>query len=165
MKALYITGFMGSGKTTVGKALSSALHMPVIDTDQCIEEKTKKIIRDIFSEEGEGVFRKYESEVLQLLPTNDYIITTGGGIVEKAENREWMKERGTVIYLYCDPYVIAERIAGDTTRPLFQKENIGSFIEKFEKRQVYYEEATVKIDTTNKSIEAIVQEIQGWITK
>ena len=165
MKALYITGFMGSGKTTVGKALSSALHMPVIDTDQCIEEKTKKIIRDIFSEEGEDVFRKYESEVLQLLPTNDYIITTGGGIVEKAENREWMKERGTVIYLYCDPYVIAERIAGDTTRPLFQKENIRSFIEKFEKRQVYYEEATVKIDTTNKSIEAIVQEIQGWITK
>ncbi|MEI4800316.1 shikimate kinase [Bacillus sp. NPDC077411] len=165
MKALYITGFMGSGKTTVGKALSSALHMPVIDTDQCIEEKTKKIIRDIFSEEGEDVFRKYESEVLQLLPTNNYIITTGGGIVEKAENREWMKERGTVIYLYCDPYVIAERIAGDTTRPLFQKENIRSFIEKFEKRQVYYEEATVKIDTTNKSIEAIVQEIQGWITK
>ncbi|WP_242218762.1 shikimate kinase [Bacillus cereus group sp. BfR-BA-01380] len=165
MKALYITGFMGSGKTTIGKALSSALHMPVIDTDGRIEEKTKKIIRDIFSEEGEDVFRKYESEVLQSLPTNDYIITTGGGIVEKAENREWMKEHGTVIYLYCDPYVIAERIAGDTTRPLFQKENIGSFIEKFEKRQAYYEEAIVKIDTTNKSIEAIVQEVQERINK
>ena len=165
MKALYIIGFMGSGKTTVGKALSSALHMPVIDTDQCIEEKTKKIIQDIFSEEGEDKFRKYESEVLQSLPTNDYIITTGGGIVEKAENREWMKEHGTVIYLYCDPYVIAERIAGDTTRPLFQKENIGAFVEKFEKREAYYEEATVKIDTTNKSIEAIVQEIQVLINK
>ncbi|HDX9579109.1 TPA: shikimate kinase [Bacillus pseudomycoides] len=163
MQTLYITGFMGSGKTTVGKALSSALHMPVIDTDQRIEEKTKKLIRDIFSEEGEDVFRKYESEVLQSLPTNNYIITTGGGIVEKAKNREWMNEHGTVVYLYCDPYVIAERIAGDTTRPLFQKENIGSFIEKFENREVYYEEAIVKIDTTNKSIEAIVQEIQEAI--
>ncbi|ENQ3104265.1 shikimate kinase [Bacillus sp. 491mf] len=165
MQTLYITGFMGAGKTTVGKALSSALHMPVIDTDQRIEEKTKKLIRNIFSEEGEDVFRKYESEVLQSLPTNDYIITTGGGIVEKAENREWMNEHGTVIYLYCDPYVIAERIAEDTTRPLFQKENIGAFIQKFEKRQAYYEEATVKIDTTNKSIEAIVQEIHGSINK
>lgn len=163
MRALYITGFMGAGKTTIGKALSSVLHIPVIDTDQRIEEKTKKIIRDIFSEEGEDVFRTYESEVLQLLPTNDCIITTGGGIVEKAENRQWMKEHGTVIYLYCDPYVIAERIAGDTTRPLFQKENIPSFIEKFEKRQAYYEEAVLKIDTTNKSIETIVQEIQAQI--
>ena len=165
MQTLYITGFMGAGKTTVGKALSSALHLPVIDTDQRIEEKKKKVIRDIFSEEGEDEFRKYESEVLQSLPTDDYIITTGGGIVEKAENREWMKGHGTVIYLYCDPHVIAERIVGDTTRPLFQKENIGSFIEKFEKRQVYYEEATVKIDTTNKNVEAIVQEIQGLINK
>ncbi|WP_440602590.1 shikimate kinase [Bacillus sp. GB_SG_008] len=163
MRALYITGFMGAGKTTIGKALSCVLHIPVIDTDQRIEEKTKKIIRDIFSEEGEDVFRKYESEVLQLLPTKDCIITTGGGIVEKAENRQWMKEHGTVIYLYCDPYVIAERIAGDTTRPLFQKENIPSFIEKFEKRQAYYEEAVLKIDTTNKSIETIVQEIQAQI--
>ncbi|PEZ07737.1 shikimate kinase [Bacillus sp. AFS018417] len=163
MRALYITGFMGAGKTTIGKALSSVLHISVIDTDQRIEEKTKKIIRDIFSEEGEDVFRKYESEVLQLLPTKDCIITTGGGIVEKAENRQWMKEHGTVIYLYCDPYVIAERIAGDTTRPLFQKENISSFIEKFEKRQAYYEEAVLKIDTTNKSIETIVQEIQAQI--
>lgn len=163
MRALYITGFMGAGKTTIGKALSSVLHIPVIDTDQRIEEKTKKIIRDIFSEEGEDVFRKYESKVLQLLPTKDCIITTGGGIVEKAENRQWMKEHGTVIYLYCDPYVIAERIAGDTTRPLFQKENIPSFIEKFEKRQAYYEEAVLKIDTTNKSVETIVQEIQAQI--
>ncbi|PGZ96368.1 shikimate kinase [Bacillus pseudomycoides] len=163
MRALYITGFMGAGKTTIGKALSSVLHIPVIDTDQRIEEKTKKIIRDIFSEEGEDVFRKYESKVLQLLPTKDCIITTGGGIVEKAENRQWMKEQGTVIYLYCDPYVIAERIAGDTKRPLFQKENIPSFIEKFEKRQAYYEEAVLKIDTTNKSVETIVQEIQAQI--
>ncbi|MGG2064429.1 shikimate kinase [Bacillus sp. S14(2024)] len=163
MRALYITGFMGAGKTTIGKALSSVLQIPVIDTDQRIEENTKKIIRNIFSEEGEDVFRKYESEVLQSLPTNDYIITTGGGIVEKAENRQWMKEHGVVIYLYCDPYVIAKRIAEDTTRPLFQKENIPSFIEKFEKRQAYYEEATLRIDTTNKSIEAIVQEIQTQI--
>jgi shikimate kinase len=163
MRALYITGFMGAGKTTIGKALSNVLHIPVIDTDQRIEEKTKKRIRAIFSEEGEDVFRTYESEVLQSLPTKDYIITTGGGIVEKAENRQWMKEHGTVIYLYCDPYVIAERIAGDTTRPLFQKENIPSFIEKFEKRQAYYEEAVLKIDTTNKSIETIVQEIQTQI--
>lgn len=121
MQAIYITGFMGAGKTTIGKALSDKLGIPVVDTDQRIEEKHGKLIRDIFAEEGEISFRQYESAMLQALPTSDIIITTGGGIVESTNNRQWMSENGIVVYLYCDPYVIAERLSEDTTRPLFQK--------------------------------------------
>ncbi|EEM15267.1 MULTISPECIES: shikimate kinase [Bacillus] len=159
MKSIYITGFMGAGKTTIGRMLSEQLHIPVVDTDQKIEEKQRKEIRAIFAEEGENAFRQYESEMLRSLLTSNVIITTGGGIVERAENRQWMKENGTVVYLYCDPYVIAERLREDTTRPLFQKENIEAFVEKFENRRAYYEEADIYIDTTNKSVEEIMGEL------
>ncbi|MEH7458900.1 shikimate kinase [Bacillus pseudomycoides] len=165
MKSIYITGYMGAGKTTIGKALSKELDIAVVDTDQKIEEKQGKLIRDIFAEEGENTFRQYESEMLRSLSTSNMIITTGGGIVERAENRQWMKENGKVVYLYCDPYVIAERLREDTTRPLFQKENIEAFVKKFENRRAYYEEADIHIDTTNKSVEEIMEELERKINE
>lgn len=154
---------MGAGKTTIGKALSKELHIDVVDTDQKIEEKQEKAIRNIFAEEGEMAFREYESEMLRSLPVHNVIITTGGGIIERAENRKWMKENGIVVYLYCDPHVIAERLREDTTRPLFQKKDIDAFVAKFESRRAYYEEAEIYIDTTNKSIEQIMNELKAKI--
>ncbi|EJV81161.1 shikimate kinase [Bacillus mycoides] len=165
MKSIYITGYMGVGKTTIGKALSKELHMEVVDTDQKIEEQKEKAIRYIFAEEGEMAFREYESEMLRSLPVQNVIMTTGGGIIEREENRKWMKENGTVVYLYCDPHVIAERLREDTTRPLFQKKDIDAFITKFESRRAYYEEADIHIDTTNKSVKQIMNELKQKINE
>jgi len=156
---------MGVGKTTIGKALSKELHMEVVDTDQKIEEQKEKEIRYIFAEEGEMAFREYESEMLRSLPVQNVIMTTGGGIIEREENRKWMKENGTVVYLYCDPHVIAERLREDTTRPLFQKKDIDAFITKFESRRAYYEEADIHIDTTNKSVKQIMNELKQKINE
>lgn len=156
---------MGAGKTTIGKALSIELQMNVVDTDKKIEEKQEKEIRYIFAEEGEMAFREYESEMLRSLPVHNVIITTGGGIIEREENRKWMKENGTVVYLYCDPYVIAERLREDTTRPLFQEKDIDAFVTKFESRRAYYEEADIHIDTTNKSVEQIMNELKEKINE
>ena len=108
-------------------------------------------------------FREYESEMLRSLPVENVIITTGGGIIEREENRKWMKENGTVVYLYCDPHVIAERLREDTTRPLFQKKDIDAFVMKFESRRAYYEEAHIHIDTTNKSVKQIMNELKEKI--
>lgn len=165
MKSIYITGYMGAGKTTIGKALSKELHMDVVDTDQKIEEKQEKAILDIFAEEGEMAFREYESEMLRSLPVRNAIITTGGGIIEREENRKWMKENGIVVYLYCDPHVIAERLREDMTRPLFQKKDIDAFVTKFESRRAYYEEAHIHIDTTNKSVKQIMNELKEKINE
>ncbi|MFX3624888.1 MAG: shikimate kinase [Ectobacillus sp.] len=163
MKALYITGFMGSGKTTVGKALGARLSLPVIDTDEQVEQKRGCSIREIFAKQGESAFRELETMVLKELPTNDVIITTGGGIVGKEENRNWMKRHGTVFYLYCDPHAIIERIKEDTARPLFQSDDIPGFLELFRSRQGWYEQAHYKVDTTDKNINDIVKEIEAVI--
>ncbi|WP_379966331.1 shikimate kinase [Ectobacillus sp. sgz5001026] len=161
MKALYITGFMGSGKTTIGKELAMRWNVPVMDTDEEIERKAGKPISAIFHDEGEDTFRSYESDMLQSLPCENVIITTGGGIVIREKNREWMKEHGIILYLYCDLSSIVERLEGDTSRPLFKNSEV--FSELFETRQKWYEEATYTIDTTNKEINFIIEEIEACL--
>ena len=93
MRAIYLTGFMGSGKTTIAEKLSKALDMPAIDTDQHIMKATGKSIPDIFANEGEAAFRQYETESLEALPTENVIISTGGGIVLKERNRRFMEAK------------------------------------------------------------------------
>jgi shikimate kinase len=164
MRAIYLTGFMGSGKTTIGRALSEKLGIPVIDTDEMIEKKAGKTIPAIFADEGEECFRKYEQEILKQLPTNDVIITTGGGMVISKENRSWMKKHGNVIFLSCSLDIIFQRLQSDTNRPLFSQ-NKEKMKELYEKRLPYYLEAAFTIDTSQKSVEEIVEDIVRMIKK
>ncbi|MCL6586435.1 MAG: shikimate kinase [Anoxybacillus sp.] len=163
-KRVYLTGFMGAGKTTVGRALAEQLCVPMIDTDSYIEEKVGKPIKQIFAEEGEAAFRRYEREFLRTLPSDKRIVTTGGGMVIQPENREWMKQTGTVIYLHCEFAEIMRRLADDDTRPLFSNQQ-AEFQRLWEQRLPYYSEAHIVIDTTGKRVEEIVQEIIEWIKK
>jgi shikimate kinase len=164
MRAIYLTGFMGSGKTTIGRALSEKLGIPVIDTDEMIEKKAGKTIPAIFADEGEECFRKYEQEILKQLPTNDVIITTGGGMVISKENLSWMKKHGNVIFLSCSLDIIFQRLQSDTNRPLFSQ-NKEKMKELYEKRLPYYLEAAFTIDTSHKSVEEIVEDIVRMIKK
>ncbi|ANB61163.1 shikimate kinase [Anoxybacteroides amylolyticum] len=164
MKRVYLTGFMGAGKTTVGRALAEQLCVPMIDTDSYIEEKIGKPIKQIFVEEGEAAFRRYEREFLRTLPPDKRIVTTGGGMVIQPENREWMKQTGMVIYLHCDFAEIMRRIADDDTRPLLSNQ-LEDLQRLWEQRLPYYSEAHIVIDTTGKRVEEVVQEIMEWIKK
>jgi shikimate kinase len=159
VKAIYLTGFMGAGKTTIGKKLGNVLQLPVIDTDEYIERQAGKSIADIFAEEGEETFRMYERQVLKMLPTENVIITTGGGMVIQAENREWMKTNGTVVYLHCDVDELVRRLEHDSSRPLLSENKRMQIERLFRERLPFYKEATVTIDTTGKSIDETVAEI------
>jgi shikimate kinase len=161
-KNIFLTGFMGAGKTTIGRALSNHLQMTVVDTDHYIEEWQKKSIKDIFAEEGEAQFRRYEQEVLSLLPNENTVVTTGGGMVIQACNRNYMLAHGYVVYLHCDWETLASRLQQDTTRPLVQQQMNGVY-ELYKSRQPFYKEAHYMIDTTNKTVEEIVQQLTEWI--
>lgn len=160
MKSIYLTGFMGAGKTTIGKALGKYLEMPVFDTDQEIEKKEKRTINELFERQGEAYFRACETSILGELPKEDAVITTGGGIICKDENRQLLKEQGIVIFLFASEEEIAKRLERDETRPLLRGdklERIGTLYK--ERLPIYKNAADYIIDTTGKEIGEVVREI------
>lgn len=157
MKTIFLTGFMGSGKTTIGKELSKYLQIPVIDSDEEIERRTKSTIRTIFEKDGEDYFRSLETKILLSLPLKDVIVTTGGGIIKKKENRKWMLEHGMVVYLHCDFSVLWERLQIDQTRPLVVSK--AQTEELYEIRMPLYMEHHIMIDTSFKNVREVVTEI------
>lgn len=160
MKAIYLTGFMGAGKTSVGKTLSKEIHVPVIDTDEVIVANEGRTIDTIFSEEGEEYFRNVETKVLQSLPLQDVIITTGGGIILRKENREFMTKHGTTFFLYCSPEHTYERLKNDASRPLLAGNKKQEIITRLHARLPLYREADYTIDTSHKSILEVANEIK-----
>lgn len=156
----YITGFMGSGKTTIGQALAKELSFNVIDTDQWIEEQEKQRISELFQTKGEPYFRKQETNALKAIAGQRLIITTGGGIVTKEENRKLMKEKGKIIYLKCDIEEILRRLEDDATRPLLQGKDKAKIEQLFLARKAYYEDADIIIDTTGRPVSDIVHELK-----
>lgn len=166
MKAIYLIGFMGAGKTTVSKQLAEELAIAHYDTDRNIVESAGKSINDIFASEGEGKFRELESSILQTMPNEDAVIATGGGIVSAEVNRKHMKENGLVFFLYAEMEEILQRLAGDNTRPLLQKNGHEAAQTLYSSRlPLYRETAHYEIKTSGKSIEEIVREIAGCMKK
>ncbi|WP_108670817.1 shikimate kinase [Peribacillus acanthi] len=159
MKTIYLTGFMGSGKTSVGRELARLLETFVYDTDVLIEEQENCTILELFVEKGEEYFRELEGKILKSLPTQNGVVTTGGGIVINKSNRQWMKDNGTWVYLHCDPSVISKRLESDESRPLLAGEKKNNLRKLFEIRLPIYMEAPIIVDTTSLSIEQAAKEI------
>lgn len=162
-KNIILTGFMGSGKTTVGVRLSWRLKTLVEDTDKLIERREGMSIRNIFDTRGEAYFRERETELLQELCEKKYcrIISTGGGTPVRPENRPLLKRLGTVVYLRLRPETVYDRIKGDTGRPLLQCENPLERIRKLlaEREAAYEECADIVLDVDDMSVEGIAEEI------
>ncbi len=118
---IILTGFMGAGKTTIGKLLAKKLDFNFIDTDYLIEQKANLSINEIFSNYSEDYFRKIETEIINELDVKNHIIATGGGALLR--NSEKLKSLGEFIYLYSDFYTCIERIK-NSDRPLIERNNI-----------------------------------------
>ena len=151
---------MGAGKTTVGIELAKKLSYKLIDTDQSIENDQSRKIKDIFSEDGEPFFRNLETlKLKQLINEENAIISTGGGIILKDENRSILNDLFT-IYLKADFENIFNRIKQDTSRPLLLTDDPDNTAKDiFKSRQNIYESFKVHVCTDNMSPQQVVDEI------
>jgi len=121
---VYLVGPMGAGKTTVGRHLAELLGREFLDSDQEIERKTGATIPWIFEKEGEKGFRNRETMVIdELTARSQLVVATGGGAVTQLPNREFLKQRGIVVYLYTPVEIQLQRTYRDKNRPLLQVEN------------------------------------------
>jgi len=163
---LVLIGFMGVGKSAVGRILADRLGMSFLDTDALIEQKEGRKIAAIFAQEGEPYFRRLETDVILGLQGKDnLVLSTGGGVVLKEENVSPLKAIGTILLLSAEPEVIFERIRMNADRPLLQvddpKEEIAKLLEG---RKPYYNRAAdYTFNTTKNSPAEIAEEIIQWL--
>lgn len=158
---IVLVGFMGTGKTTMGKRLAKRLGYYFIDMDSQIEIEQKSKISEIFTEHGEPYFRKLETQLLHhLLSVKNTIISTGGGVVGNSENMIVMKQIGKVIYLDTPIEEILERLKRTKNRPLLNAENPDEkAVLLLEQRAPLYKQADKIIETQGLNPHQITSQI------
>jgi len=167
---LFLLGFMGAGKTTIGEPLAERLGWGFTDLDDEIEQAAGRTIAEIFSEEGEVAFRDRESVVLSALPeSGEWVVATGGGIVTRRMNVERMQSLGRTYWIDPPFEVLAERVdrAGSATRPLFADRATARAL--WDERRPLYGAADQRIavaleETVDHVIERIVRHHRAEVT-
>ena len=154
MTRVILIGYMGAGKTTIGKALSKELGVIFYDLDWYIESRMRKTVSEIFAERGEEGFRKIEYNMLhEVAEFEDVIISCGGGTPCIFDNMDYMNQQGQVVYLKAEPEVLYKHLQmGKVERPLLKgksKEELLTFIkEQLEKREPFYTKARYTLDVS-----------------
>jgi len=160
---IVLVGFMGTGKTSVGRLLAQKAGMKYISTDEVIEDKERRSINDIFKKNGEAYFRRVEKEVVKKVSELDrFIIDAGGGAVLDEENVRNLQQNGKIICLEAGVDAILERTKRYRHRPLLNADNPRAKVEELLKtRAPFYAQADVSIDTTALTVEQVAERIKG----
>lgn len=161
IKNLALVGFMGTGKSSVGRLAAEHLGFVFIDTDELIENETGKSIPEIFAQHGEAVFRQYEREVVEALGSrSDSVIAAGGGLAANEANMASLKTHALVVCLWASPETIWERVRAQTHRPLLHAPDPQAKIrELLEIRGPIYRQADVLIQTALRSLKEVAQQV------
>lgn len=169
---IILIGFMGTGKTTISHRIQQMLpQFQCLDMDELIVERNGLTITEIFEERGEDYFRSLETNLLHEFvgdgSTRPLILSTGGGVVLRAENRALLKQIGKVFWLEASPESIYHRLAEDTTRPLLQgNRSVEQITSMLNSRSSYYQEASDhRIQTDDREIDSICEEILRYAKK
>ena len=158
MNNIILCGFMGAGKTAVGKALAKVMNYNFIDTDELIEKEQKITIKEIFEKNGEQYFRDLEHEVCKKIADMEKtIVSTGGGVMTYQRNCDAIKKGGKVIFLDASFYVICERIGEDDTRPLFKDKAKAENL--YNERKEKYKAASDIVINGDMTVEKTVAEV------
>lgn len=163
---IILIGFMGSGKSAVGHKLAKELGMDYLDTDELIEKTEELSINDIFSKKGEPYFRNLETEVIKTLGDYDnFVISTGGGMVLRQENVKMLKEIGPLVLLWADPETVYQRVKSETHRPLLNVSDPRAEIKKIldHRTPIYNRVTDLKVDTSKLNVDESVVGIKEWL--
>ena len=168
---IFLVGFMGAGKSVIGRLLSKSLNLDFYDLDSEIESKYRTSVSSIFAKYDEACFRKLETTVLQSFSDNDnFVMSCGGGTPCFNNNMELMNSLGITIYLKLPPDALATRIYNSVkTRPLTAEktqEELAEYVEKtLGSRESFYSMANITIDCTNANKSEIVEKIASAIAR
>jgi len=156
-----LIGFMGTGKTSVGRLVAEQLRFEYLDTDEVIQSGTGRTITDIFETDGERAFRALEQQVVkELASRNKSVIATGGGLPVNPENLASLKTHSLVVCLWSSPEKIWERVRHQSHRPLLQDENPQAKIrELLAAREQFYKQADVLLNTDLRSVREVAQQV------
>jgi len=165
MRNIVLVGFMGTGKTSVAKALADKLNIRYISTDDIVEKKEGAKIKDIFAEKGEGYFRKAEKEAILAASSEEgAVIDAGGGAVIDPENVKNFKKNGILICLWADPEIILERTKLCAERPLLEAPKPDETIRRLlSERKKFYERADHHVNTSKLLLADVVSKIENIV--
>lgn len=172
---IFLTGFSGSGKSTIGPLLANSLGYDFLDLDKEIERIADKTINMIFAEEGEAHFRELELEALEKVAgRNELVVSLGGGVLQDDRCFSLIINSGTLVYLYSSPLILAKRLSHKTDRPLMKGDN-GERLSReeieekilalLEKREPRYKTAQIMVETDTKRIGSTVEELTRKIER
>src|ERR1043166_4193713 len=158
---LALIGFMGTGKSSVGRLVADALHFTFLDTDHVIESRAGKSIRKIFEEEGELAFRELERRLVEELARKKKTVTaTGGALPANEANLASLKRHALVVCLWASPEKILERVRHQTHRPLLNEpEPLAKIRDLLAQREPYYRQADVLVNTEMRSLREVAQQV------
>lgn len=176
-RRIYLTGLRGTGKTTVGKIISSALDAVCVDLDVVIERAAAKSIREIFQDDGEPAFRDWETKCLTDVASREAsepgfarVIALGGGAIVRPENRQLIRQSGVCVWLIASPETLAGRMETDATttgrRPALTELSPVEEIAKVlaDRRDLYQDVSDHQIDTEQRSPEQVAESVLTWLS-
>jgi shikimate kinase len=158
---LALIGFMGTGKTSVGRLVAEHLHFEFVDTDELIQNHTGRTIADIFAQDGEAAFRAWERQViLELAQNRQTLISTGGGLPTNPANLEALKKHALVVCLWASAEKIWERVSHQSHRPLLNDPDPRKKInELLAVRDPFYRQADVLVNTDLRSMREVAHQV------
>jgi len=167
---IYLTGFMGAGKSEVGRRLARKLGREFLDTDELVERRSGRRISEIFAEFGEERFREMEhAAVREASELSRAVVALGGGAITRERNLKLIRETGVVVYLKLTPEAILERVKDDNTRPLLagldNKAKLERIRSLLSKRSEFYNKADLIIECASRSADEIADEIASKLEK
>ena len=167
MNNIILTGFMGTGKSSIGRLLADRLGFRYVDLDALIVEHAGASINDIFARQGEPRFRFLETGTLaRLAGEKKIVLSTGGGAVIAEENRRLLHELGVIVNLTATAAEIQCRLQHEHDRPLLNdNKSLERIVSLLEEREPFYADADIRIETSGKSVDEVLEEILAWLKR